>query len=75
MTPDQLLHLAEQADYAAGFFAPTNPSAARRFADCAATARLLADQLNRAGQLNELQTRVRDVRARLNQVSPVVDAP
>jgi hypothetical protein len=42
MTPAQLDHLAEQADFAAGFYAVTNPAAARRFAETAATARCLS---------------------------------
>jgi hypothetical protein len=47
MTPAQLDRLAEQADFAAGFYAVTKPSAARRFAETATTARRLSEQLER----------------------------
>ena len=47
MTPAQLAHLAEQADFAAGFFRTTNPSVADRFTQCAAAARQLAKNMER----------------------------
>ena len=47
MTPAQLAHLAEQADFAAGFFKTTNPSVANRFTRCAATARQMAKNMER----------------------------
>jgi hypothetical protein len=46
MTAEQLARLAEQAAFAARYFATTEPSYARRFADAAlAAAKLAADKL------------------------------
>ena len=67
MTPAQLDHLAEQADFAAGFYAVTNPSAATRFAETAATARGLSEQLNRRQQLARLRAELVDIRERLDR--------
>ena len=67
MTPAQLDHLAEQADFAAGFYAVTNPSAARRFAETAATARRLSEQLERRQQLARLRAELVDIRERLDR--------
>jgi hypothetical protein len=67
MTPAQLHHLAEQADFAAGFYAVTNPSAARRFAETATTARRLSEQLERRQQLARLRAEPGDIRERLNR--------
>ena len=67
MTPAQLDHLADQADFAAGFYAVTNPSAARCFAETAATARRLSEQLERRQQLARLQAELADIRQRLDR--------
>lgn len=46
MTAEQLARLAEQAAFAARYFAATDPSDARRFADAAlAATKLAADKL------------------------------
>ncbi len=45
MTAEQLAHLAEQASFAAGFYAVTDPSAARHFAQTAARANRLSANL------------------------------
>jgi hypothetical protein len=46
MTAEQLARLAEQAAFAARYFAATDPSYARRFADAAlCAAKLAADKL------------------------------
>ncbi len=55
MTSEQLVRLAEQADLAAGFFKPTHPSVAGRFADCADTARRIGKDLERREQLNRIR--------------------
>jgi hypothetical protein len=67
MTPAQLDRLAEQADFAAGFYAVTNPAVARRFAETAATARSLSEQLDRRQQLTRLRTELEDIRERLDR--------
>jgi len=67
MTPAQLDHLAEQADFAAGFYAVTNPAAARRFAETAATARRLSEELERRQQLVRLRAELVDIRERLDR--------
>lgn len=67
MTPAQLAHLAEQAEFAAGFFAVTNPAAARRFSEAATTALHLSAQLERREQLARLRTELADIRRRLER--------
>jgi hypothetical protein len=70
MTPAQLDHLAEQADFAAGFYAVTNPTAARRFSETATTARRLSEQLERRQQVDRLRAELGDIRERLNRRAP-----
>ena len=67
MTPAQLSHLADQADFAAGFYAITNPSAARRFKEAAATADQLSAQLERQQQIARLRAELADIRGRLDR--------
>jgi hypothetical protein len=67
MTPSQLAHLAEQAEFAAGFFAVTNPAAARRFSDAATTALQMSTQLERREQLARLRAELADIRRRLDR--------
>ena len=67
MTPAQLSHLAEQAGFAAGFYAVTNPSAARRFEEAAATAMRLSTQLERQQQIAKLRAELVDIRGRLDR--------
>jgi hypothetical protein len=67
MTSGQLAHLAEQAAFAAGFFSPTNPSAAGRFAECAATARRLSKEMERQEHLSRIRADLRDIAERLNR--------
>ena len=67
MTPAQLSHLAEQAEFAAGFYAVTNPSAARRLKEAATTARQLSTQLDRQQQIAKLRTELADIRGRLDR--------
>jgi hypothetical protein len=62
-----LSHLAEQAEFAAGFYAVTNPSAARRFKEAATTAHQLSTQLERQQQIANLRTELADIRARLDR--------
>ena len=47
MTAAQLAHLAELAAYAAGFYATTDPAAARLFEDTALRADTLSAELRR----------------------------
>ena len=61
MTPAQLAHLAEQAEFAAGFFKSTNPSAADRFNQCAATARRLAENMERREELYRIRVGLADI--------------
>ena len=67
MTPAQLSHLAEQADFVAGFYAVTNPSAARRFKEAAATAIQLSTQLERQEQIARLRAELAEIRDRLDR--------
>ena len=67
MTPAQLSHLAEQADFAAGFYAVTNPSAARRFKEAGATALQLSAQLQRQQEIARLRAELADIRGRLDR--------
>lgn len=67
MTPAQLSHLAEQADFAAGFYAVTNPSAAKRFKEAAATAQQLSAQLERQQQIARLRAELADIRSQLDR--------
>ena len=67
MTPGQLDRLAEQSEFAAGFYVITDPAAARRFADAAQAARRLSEQLERQQQLSRLRADLADVRTRLNR--------
>ena len=67
MTPAQLSHLAEQADFAAGFYAVTNPAAARRFKEAATTAVQLSAQLERQQQIARLRAELADIRGRLDR--------
>jgi hypothetical protein len=67
MTPSQLARLAEQAEFAAGFFAVTNPAAARRFSEAATTALQMSTQLERREQLARLRTELADIRRRLDR--------
>jgi hypothetical protein len=77
MTPAQLAHLAEQAEFAAGFFKATNPSAADRFTQCAAAARQLAKNMERMEGLNRIRSELVDIskrierRTRLDSHAPV----
>ncbi len=77
MTPAQLAHLAEQAEFAAGFFKATNPSVAERFTQCAAAARHLAKNMERKEELNRLRAELADIskrierRTRLDSLVPV----
>jgi hypothetical protein len=50
MTAAQLTHLAELAAYASGFYATTNPAAARLFEDTALRADRLSAELGREEQ-------------------------
>lgn len=67
MTPAQLAHLAEQAEFAAGFFAVTNPAAARRLGEAATTALQLSALLERRQQLARLRVELADIRRRLDR--------
>lgn len=67
MTPAQLIHLAEQAEFAAGFFAVTNPAAARRFSEAATTALQLSANLDRQQQLVRLRAELADIRRRIDR--------
>jgi hypothetical protein len=67
LTPAQLSHLAEQADFAAGYYSVTNPSAARRFKEAAATAQQLSAQLERQQQIARLRVELADIRGRLDR--------
>jgi hypothetical protein len=67
MTPTQLKHFAEQAEFAAGFFAVTNPAAARRFNEAAATAVQLSATLERQQQLARLRAELADIRRRIDR--------
>lgn len=65
MTSAQLAHLAEQADFAAGFFKPTNPAIAERFAQCAGTAREMATRIERQQELARIRAELADIARRL----------
>ena len=67
MTPTQLKHFAEQAEFAAGFFAVTNPAAARRFSEAAATAVQLSVALEGQEQLARLRAELADIRRRIDR--------
>lgn len=67
VTPAQLDHLAEQADFAAGFYAVTNPAVARRFSEAATTAREMSEQLERRSQLDRIRGELADIRKRLDR--------
>ena len=67
MTPAQLAHLAEQAEFAAGFFKSTNPSAAERFTQCAATASQLAKNMERKEELNRIRAELADIFKRIDE--------
>jgi hypothetical protein len=69
MTPAQLTLLAEQAEFAAGYFAATNPAAARRLSDAATTASELAAQMERRHQLALIRSELADIRQRLDRRS------
>ena len=67
MTPAQLAHLAEQAESAAGYFKPTNPSVADRFSQCAAAARQMAKTMERKNELNRLRAELADISKRIER--------
>ena len=67
MTPAQLAHLAEQAESAAGYFKPTNPSVADRFSQCAAAARQMAKTMERKNELNRLRAELADISRRIER--------
>jgi hypothetical protein len=69
MTPAQLTLLAEQAEFAAGFFAATNPAAARRLSDAATVASELAAQMERRHQVALIRSELADIRQRLERRS------
>jgi hypothetical protein len=71
VTPERFRHLAETADFAAEFLRPTQPSIARRFAECADTARRMALELERAQHFEALRARLADVKAELNSGVPL----
>ena len=73
MTPARLAHLAEQADFAAGFFRTTNPSAAERFNQCAAAGRRLAKTMERKEELNRIRAELADISKRIAR-RPQVDS-
>lgn len=65
MTPAQLVHLAQQAEFAAGFFRPTNPSVADRFSQCAAAARQMAKSMERKNELGRIRAELADISKRI----------
>ena len=67
MTPAQLAHLAEQAEFAAGFFKATNPSATDRFTQCSAAARRLAKNMERKEDLNRIRAELADISKRIER--------
>ena len=67
MTPAQLAHLAEQAEFAAGYFEPTNPSVADRFSQCAAAARQMAKTMERKNELGRLRAELVDISKRIER--------
>jgi hypothetical protein len=67
VTPAQLVHLAEQADFAAGFFRTTNPSVADRFAHCATAARRMAQNMERDDERVRIRVELADVADRLGR--------
>ena len=69
MTPAQLAHLAEQADFAAGFFRKTNPSVADRFMQCAVAARQMAKNMERKDELSRIRTELADIARRIDRRS------
>lgn len=77
MSPAQLAHLAEQAEFAAGFFKTTNPSVADRFSQCAAAARQMARTMERRNELNRIRAELADISKRIERRtrfdSPVPD--
>ena len=58
MTAKQLAHLAELSAFAEDFYRKTNPAAARRFGDAAATATRLGDEMIDAEGQARLQQEV-----------------
>jgi hypothetical protein len=67
VTPAQLAHLAEQADFAAGFFRTTNPSVADRFTQCSAAARQMAKNMERKGELGRIRAELADISKRIER--------
>jgi hypothetical protein len=80
VTPAQLVHLAEQADFAGGFFRTTNPSVADRFAHCAIAARRMAKNMERKDELTRIRVELADIanpidrRTRLDRQAVAVPA-
>ena len=75
MTPAQLQHFAEQAEFAAGFFAVTNPAAARRFSESAAAALRLSATLERQQQVARLRAELAEIRRRIDRRARALAAP
>ena len=69
MTSAQLAYLAEQADFAAGFFKPTDPAVAERFAQCAVTARQMATRIERQQELARIRAELADISKKLERRS------
>ena len=69
MTPAQLAHLAEQADFASGFFRTTNPAVADRFMRCAVAARQMAKNMERKDELSRIRTELADIARRIDRRS------
>lgn len=67
MTSAQLAHLAEQAEFAAGFFKTTNPSVADRFSQCAAAARQMAKTMERKNELGRIRAELADISKRIER--------
>lgn len=63
MTTKQLAYLAELSSFAEDFYRRTNPAAARRFRDAAATAVRLGADMARAEERVRLQQEVAQLRA------------
>lgn len=67
MTADQLAHFADQAEFAAGCFATTNPAAARRFSEIATTALQLSARTKRQEHLAQLRAELADIGRKIDR--------
>jgi hypothetical protein len=65
MTAAQLAHLAEQATFAAGYYAEIDPSNARHFAEVAVIAERLSAELAQQEQNARLWADLTDIKAQL----------